>query len=992
MRPLAHSPIGRSWSRLALGLALVLGTLGAQAGEVAAQTATRTATRTPTPTPTATPVLASLVVKPATTKKQVGQFQSFTTTGVMSDATERNYTQKVVYHSSNLAAAFPPNTEGNRGRVEAVGIGIATISVTDPATGINSDTAGQSAVMEVVEAPTPTPTSTAPTPTRTVTPIPTATRTPTLVSLAISPLTPKRKVGEFQQFSVVGTYSDGNTKNFTQAVTYSSSNTNVATTPNEEGNRGRVLAVGPGIATIKATHVATGLTTTATGDAQFEVVVPPTPTPTRTGPTPTPTLSPTPTATATPVLVSIALKPVTVTRGLGTAQNFSATGTMSDGSTRNLTQRVDYTSSDPAVAEAPNAAPNKGRVLAVGVGTATISAVDPVTNIGTAASGGNATFIIELAPTPTPSNTGSTPTRTRTPTPTPTATPRLLSLVISPTTVKKAVGQFQNFSVKGNYSDGSQKTFTQKVDYLTSKPDIVAVHTDPTNRGKVVAMKAGVVIVTAKDPVTGITIPANEGAEFTVTIAPTPTPTFTGPTHTGPTGTPTLTASPTPSPTPKLVKIELKPKTAQKVVGTPQFFTATGTFSDGSTKNVTQRVKYTSSDPAVAKAENVDGNRGQILTLTAGVVTISAFDEATEVSSTATGGDGTLTVVTGSGGGGGGGTPNPRVTATPLPAQPSNPTTVCQRDLRRAARGYVDKKLKVLDRCGGAASRCVQKKPNDPVCLEKIRARCTTALGKLAGDEARLIASVLRRCAGLASNDVFGANGLGYNEVANSCEELFGRTLSDLPSVAQCLAAQHDCRAETLLALVRPRTGELLRLLGAAPDAGACREDFGGSGLGVGDPKGLGKGIERCVQALVRGGASLTKTRLAGIGGCIDAVFACVEADDGNAACLAKATERCGKDFARVNQQIARLTVTAGKSCNGLDFAVLRGETGAYLDAITPDCESVGIAEVETVADYVACLVRRNECEVADLLRFESPRADVLLDEVDRALVEGPCP
>ena len=976
--------------RFALALTLVLVTLGAAATDVVAQT-TPTRTATLTPTPTATPQLVRVAVSPRAVERKVGEFQSFSVKAFFSDGSDKNYTQKVIYHSSNLAAVFPPNIEGNRGRVEAVGIGTAVISVTEPGTGINSDASGESAVMTVVEAPTPTPTSTAATPTRTRTPTPTATSTPILVGLSISPLTPKRKVGESQNFTVQGQYSDGSTKSLTQVVTYSSSNTAVATTPNEVGNKSRVLAVGPGFATIKATHPSGVSTTNTGGDAIFEVVVAPTPTATRTGATPTRTVTPLPTATSTPVVVSLALSPTSARQGLGGSKNFSAIATLSDGSTKNITSRSTYTSSDPSVASAGTDLSNPSKVLAVGVGTATISAVDSVTGIGTTASGGDATLEVFLAPTPTPSSTAATPTRTRTPTPTPTSTPVLVSLVISPTTVKKAVGAFQNFSVKGNYSDGSQKTFTQKVDYFASKPDIVAFYTDPDNKGKVVAMKAGVVTITAKDPVTGMTIPANEGAEFTVTIAPTPTPTYTGPTHTGPTGTPTLTASPTPSPTPKLVKIDLSPKAPQKQVGTPQFFTALGTFSDGSTKNVTQRVRYTSSDPSVASAPNVDGNRGQILTLKAGTTTISAFDEATEVSSTTTGGDGTLTVVTG-GGGGGGGTPNPRITATPLPVQPGNPTTVCQKHLRRAARTYVDKKMKVLDRCGSAASRCVQRKPNDPGCLEKIRARCTTALGKLANDEAKFIANVLRRCASLGPNDVFGANGLGYNEVANSCEDLFDRSLSDLPSVAQCLAAQHDCRAETLLSLVRPRTGELLRLLGATSDAGSCREDFGGSGSGVGDPSGLGKAVERCVQTLVRGGASLTKTRLNSIGGCIDAVFVCVEAEGGNAACLTAATERCAKDFARVNQQISKLTIAAGKSCNGLDFAVLGGPTGAYLDAVTPDCETVGVTDVTTIADYVACLVRRNECEVADLIRYESPRAEALLEEVDRALVDGPCP
>lgn len=972
----------RSASRLATVLALVLATLGAGAAEGVAQTAVRTTT--PSPTVSATPRLERVAVNPRTIRRQVGQIQNCTVTGYFSDGTEKNFTQKVIYHSSNLDAVFPPNQEGNAGRVEAVGVGTAVISVTEPGTGITSDMSDESAVMEVVEAPTPTPTTTAPTPTRTFTPIPTPTATPVLVSLAISPLSPKRSVGQAQNFVVAGTYSDGNTKNLTQSVIYSSSNTTVAQTPNDDGNKGRVLAVGGGVATITATH-ASGVTTTNTGgDATFEVVIPPTPTATHTGPTPTRTVSPTPTATATPVLVSLALGPQSVKRGIGATQNFSATGTMSDGSTRNLTQRCQYTSSDPSVASAPNTEGSKSRVHAVGVGVATISAVDTVTGIGTTASGGNATFEVVIAPTPTPTNTGATPTRTRTPTPTPTSTPKLVSLVLAPTSVKRPAGQFQNFSVQAVYNDGSTKNFTQKVDYTSSNPSVAELGTDPSNKAKVLAKAPGVATISARDPATGIT--ADESATFTVTEAPTPTPTHTGPTSTGPTATPTRTPSPTPSPTPILVQIELKPPTNQKPIGTPQFFTAIGTFSDGSTETVTQRVTYASSDPTVASAPNEPGNRSRVLTHRVGVVTISASDAATGVVSSTTGGDATLTVVEGSG------SPNPRVTATPLPVQPGNPTTGCQRDLRRAARTYVDKKLKTLDRCGSAASRCVQKKPNDAACLDKVRVRCTTALTKLAAVEAKLIAGVIRRCAALNSDDVLGAEGLGYGAMASSCATRFDRTLTDLPSVAQCLAAQHACSAETLAALVRPRTGELLRLLGATPDAGACREDFGGSGLGVGDPKGAGQAIERCVQILVQGGASLTKTRLTAIGNCLDNVLACVEGHAGNAACLAKATTRCGRELTRVQQQIAKVTVAAGKRCNGLDFAQLRGPTGAHLDALIPDCEGFGVPDVASIGDYVACLVRRNACTVADLIRYESPRADALLDVVDRTLTGGPCP
>jgi len=974
-------PFPRIVSLVALVIATSLGTVTS----VGAQLATKTPT--PVPTVTATPRLERIVLAPKTAQRQVGQAQNFTTTGFFSDGSTKNFTQKVIYQSNDLNVVFPPNAVGNAGRVEAVGPGSAVISATEPTTGISSNNSDDSAVMVVVEAPTPTPTSTNPTPTKTFTPIPTVTATPKLVSIAVSPATAKRNAGQTQQFTCTGTFSDGSLKNLTQQVTYASSSPSVASAPNADGNRGQVLAVGPGVATISASH-ASGVTSGASGgNATFTVVVPPTPTATRTGATPTKTFTPAPTVTATPVLVALALSPTTAKRGIGAFQNFTATGSFSDGSTKNLTQRVEYTSSDPAVAVAPNEIGNKGKVNAVGAGNAIISAFDSATGIGTAASDGNAAFEVIIAPTPTPTNTGVTPTRTQTPTPTPTSTPKLVALTLAPQTVKKAGGQFQVFSVQAVFSDGSTKNYTQKVDYTSSKPSVAQTGTDPTSKSKVLAVAPGVAVISAKDPVTGVATLAAANATFTVTEAPTPTPTRTGPTSTAPSPTRTFTPAPSPTATPVLTEISLAPQSAQKPVGANQFFTATGKFSDGSEKNVTQRVLYTSSDPSVAEAKNLEGNHGRIDALAVGTTTISASDPSTGVVSTTTGGDATLVIVAGSG------SPNPRVTATPsLPVQTGNDTTACQRDIRRAARTYVDKKLKALDRCAAAASRCVQRKPNDPSCLTAVKARCAAALLKLANEEAKLTAAIIKRCAGLSSSEVLGQDGLAYGDIAASCAARFGRTLTDLTSVAQCLTAQHACRAEILYALERPRAGELLRLADATVDAGECREDFGGSGLGVGDPKGLGKTLERCVQTLVRGGGALARTRLASIGRCIDSVFVCIEADLGNPSCLPKATQKCEREFTRVQKEVGKLTVNAAKSCNGLDFAVLGGSAGAYLDAMAPACETYGIPSVTSVADYVACLVRQHECEVADLVRFESPRADAILDQIGRTLVDGTCP
>src|SRR5712664_846098 len=74
-------------------------------------------------------------------------------------------------------------------------------------------------------------------------------------------------------------------------------------------------------------------------------------------------------------LVSLAVTPSNVSIVLGTNQQFTATGTYSDGSTQNLTTSASWSSSVPAVATISNAAGSQGLASSVGTGSTTIRAV-----------------------------------------------------------------------------------------------------------------------------------------------------------------------------------------------------------------------------------------------------------------------------------------------------------------------------------------------------------------------------------------------------------------------------------------------------------------------------------------------------------------------------------------------------------------------------------------------------------------------------------------
>ena len=111
----------------------------------------------PTPIPTATPKLSRLEVYPRVTEKFLGSFQTFTTTAVFSDGSVRDdFAQYVTFVSSDPAVAHAANDPTNPGRVDAVGIGEASISAVHPYSGISSATSGDDGIMVVFPEPTPT--------------------------------------------------------------------------------------------------------------------------------------------------------------------------------------------------------------------------------------------------------------------------------------------------------------------------------------------------------------------------------------------------------------------------------------------------------------------------------------------------------------------------------------------------------------------------------------------------------------------------------------------------------------------------------------------------------------------------------------------------------------------------------------------------------------------------------------------------------------------
>jgi Big-like domain-containing protein/beta-propeller repeat-containing protein len=321
-------------------------------------------------------------------------------------------------------------------------------------------------------------------------------------------------------------------------------------------------------------------------------------------------------------LTSIAVTPNPAPSiAIGATEQFTATGTFSDGSTQNLTSTATWASSNSGFASISNTAGTRGLATGVAVGMTSINAsVNGVTSPG-----------VSLTVTAT--------------------APTLTSITVAPLTMSIAVGATQTFTATGHFSDGSSGAVT--VNWTSSNNAIATINAagvaSGVSAGGPITIKAtstqtpsingtAQLTVTAAAPtLTSITV-----APLTMSIAIGATQTFTATGHfsDGSSGAVTVnwtssnnaiatinaagvasgvsaggpitikaTSTQTPSingtaqltvtaAVPTLTSITVAPLTMSIAVGATQTFTATGHFSDGSSGAVT--VNWTSSNNAIA--------------------------------------------------------------------------------------------------------------------------------------------------------------------------------------------------------------------------------------------------------------------------------------------------------------------------------------------------------------------------------------------------------
>ncbi len=440
------------------------------------------------------PLLTSIQVSPANSTIDIGQTQQFTAAGAFSDGSSKDLSNLVTWSSSNTAVAAISSS----GLALSGSQGSSIISATfNTADGLVTGAATLNVVV-------------------------------TLKSLTITPVDPSIANSTSLQLTAAGVFSDGSTHDLTASVTWTASSAAIATV----SSGGVVTGTGVGSATIVATQAGVSASTTVTITAA--------------------------------TLTAITITPPNSAIASGTSKQLIATGDFSDGTTQNLTAFVTWTSSNPSVAAVSNAADSQGLVTGSGVGGARI----------TATYGGVSGSTLMLVTSAT-----------------------LTGITITPPDPSIAKGTSRQLIATGDFSDGTTQNLTALVTWTSSNQSLVTVSNAVGSRGLVTGTGVG-------------------NATVTATLG-------------GVSGSTAVTTTP-----PVLTSIDIAPPNFSLAKGTSLQLTAIGNFSDGTAEDLTTSVTWISSAPEIAVISNAAGNQGLITGTFVGSAAITAMQAGVSGSTT----------------------------------------------------------------------------------------------------------------------------------------------------------------------------------------------------------------------------------------------------------------------------------------------------------------------------------------------------------------------
>ncbi len=433
------------------------------------------------PPPAGAASLVSIAVTPQSASIAPGTSQQFVATGTYTDGSTKVLTASASWTSSAPGVA---TIDGSGGAV-SVGAGTTTITA-------ESGSISGSAMLTVTPA--------------------------ALVSLAVTPALPSVSPGETQQFTATGTFADGSTQDLTKTVSWSCSNTAVATIATTGATGGLAQTLTAGTTTITATSAGVSGSTVLTVSSAVITSIEVTPSPLilakgtsgqlsaiatysddstkdvsataswTSSDTAIATVNATGAATGVQAgsamitatsagvtgstnvqvtaaaLVSIAVSPASASIPLGTMQQFKAIGTFNDASTQDLTGSVQWSSSNAAVATVSMASASAGLASAVGAGTAKIAAT-----LGAVSDSANLTV----------------------------TSAGLVSIAVTPARPSIVLGQSVQFTATGTYMDQSAKDITTNVTWSTSNASAAIISNKAGSNGLAISSGQGATTIAA---------------------------------------------------------------------------------------------------------------------------------------------------------------------------------------------------------------------------------------------------------------------------------------------------------------------------------------------------------------------------------------------------------------------------------------------------------------------------------------------------------------
>ena len=342
---------------------------------------------------------------------------------------------------------------------------------------------------------------------------------PQLTALTVTPTTLSIALGQTAQFKATGMFSDGSSKDLTQSVGWSISNPDIASVDSS----GLTTSLSTGIANVAAAME---------GHNSSSVL-----------------------SISKAAVVSIAVSPSDLSIPLGNQIQLTATGTFTDKSTQDVTNLVTWASSQPGVALVSSS----GLAVSRSVGTSAITAtLDSV----------NASSPLTVSPAV------------------------LVSLVMSENHATIPLGTTAQFTAKGVYTDGSQQDLTNSVSWTAAPSGVVSISSSGLATGRAVG---------------AATVSATSGSVSS-------------------TGALTVSAA-------GLVSIVMSENHATIPLGTTAQFMAKGVYTDGSTQDLTNSVSWTSLPSGILSINSSGLAMGKAI----GAATVSAKSGSVS-------GTGTLTV------------------------------------------------------------------------------------------------------------------------------------------------------------------------------------------------------------------------------------------------------------------------------------------------------------------------------------------------------------